>query len=167
MTTQILEQEQFKELVSDLEEMLLEYALGSDCWEAVDGNPNDLILTETAQEEKDTVEELAITFLNSFCQIYSDDKEDNRFIPKPIAPKTIDEMDTYEIARYLEEERHTAFILWQTEDVIDKAKEMEISCTEEQAQEILGLIQHDRDCEYGITWLTIESFIDDYFNPIP
>jgi len=51
-------------------------------------------------------------------------------------------------------------IVWDIDDVIAKAKEREIVVTEEQAFEILTSMKSQHDCNYGITWETIDAHLD-------
>jgi hypothetical protein len=51
-------------------------------------------------------------------------------------------------------------IVWQVDDVLEKAKEDGVKITKEQAYEVLGLVERNHDCNYGITWDTISSWID-------
>jgi hypothetical protein len=53
--------------------------------------------------------------------------------------------------------------LWCIEDVIDKARELNKRCSKKNAGIILSQIQNDFDAEYGITWQTIEQYVEDYF----
>lgn len=52
-------------------------------------------------------------------------------------------------------------IIWQTEDVLDTAKQMEVELTEEEANEILFTVEHNHDANFGISWDTIEWAIQD------
>jgi hypothetical protein len=51
-------------------------------------------------------------------------------------------------------------IVWGTEDVIGLAKEQKKVITEEQARQVLDAALQDHDCEYGITWETLNSHMD-------
>jgi hypothetical protein len=48
-------------------------------------------------------------------------------------------------------------IVWCDEDVIDRAKEQKIRLSKSKAREILQDMLHHHDCEYGITWGTIDA----------
>ena len=74
----------------------------------------------------------------------------------------ITKMSTFEIARYLREDRKTAFILWQVEDIMTKAYELNVMLTRGEAEEILCDIQDHSDCVYGITWETLACGILDF-----
>lgn len=49
------------------------------------------------------------------------------------------------------------------EDIIVRAKYMGYECSEEQAMDIAATIMTRHDCEYGITWDTIEYGIEEVF----
>jgi len=58
------------------------------------------------------------------------------------------------------------FVEWGTEDLHTQAKYYGMYLSEEDAQQALkDMIQH-HDCNYGITWDTINSYLDDYAKPI-
>lgn len=54
------------------------------------------------------------------------------------------------------------FILWLPQDVIDRAKEQDITLNREQAGEILESLHENHDCNDGITWETIDVQLDGY-----
>ncbi len=58
-------------------------------------------------------------------------------------------------------EGHVAVAIWQREDVFDMAKRLDIEITEEQADEILDEMDHRQDAEVGISWDTIEFYLQD------
>ena len=75
----------------------------------------------------------------------------------------INRMSTHEIANYLRDERNTAFILWQVDDVIAYAEfHHEKMLTDDEAASILRTVNRSKDCEAGITWHTICDAIDDF-----
>lgn len=51
--------------------------------------------------------------------------------------------------------------LWQVDDVIGKAEEMEVKVTKEQAEEIIESLHKNVDSEHGITWGTLEFEIEE------
>ena len=53
--------------------------------------------------------------------------------------------------------------LWCIEDIIDKAKEMRKQCSKKDALIILRNIEQNFDAAYGISWQTIEQYVEDYF----
>lgn len=64
-----------------------------------------------------------------------------------------------EIREYLKNE---GYILnfWHRNDIMSKAKEMEVGLTEEQINHIVEKLERV-DCNFGINWDTIESYILD------
>jgi hypothetical protein len=56
-------------------------------------------------------------------------------------------------------DQHVAMILWCEEDVLERAKELCITITTDQAQEILSDMERHHDCEIGITWDTIDFWL--------
>jgi hypothetical protein len=50
-------------------------------------------------------------------------------------------------------------IIWSAEDVIAEAKQNGKRCSKEKAQEILQSLYDDHDCNYGITWQTIDEYL--------
>jgi len=50
-------------------------------------------------------------------------------------------------------------VVWCTNDVIERGKEKGINITEERAVEIIKEMHHRHDCEYGITWNTIDFYL--------
>lgn len=58
-------------------------------------------------------------------------------------------------------------LTWSTEDVMDKASEMQVEITELEANEILSKIERQHDCSIGVTWDTIENAIEELVsNPL-
>lgn len=53
-------------------------------------------------------------------------------------------------------------IKWHIEDVQERAKEIEINLTDEQASDILQLMEKRHDCTIGINWETIDIITDIY-----
>jgi hypothetical protein len=71
-----------------------------------------------------------------------------------------------EVINYLKKnspEEHVAVAVWSEEDVLERAKERKIKITKEQAQDIIDRIDREQDATIGITWDTIDCYIDDYF----
>ena len=56
---------------------------------------------------------------------------------------------------------HIATAIWCEDDVLGRAKELGKKITRKQAQEILDEIDHKQDCEYGISWTTLDCFIEE------
>lgn len=52
---------------------------------------------------------------------------------------------------------------WHIDDIIDKAEEMGYKCSEKEAMNIAQVIMKYDDCNYGITWDTLEYAIEEKF----
>ena len=52
-------------------------------------------------------------------------------------------------------------IIWSTEDVLQRAKDSDVKLTEDEANSILLEMQRDYDADIGISWETIDVYIDD------
>ena len=52
-------------------------------------------------------------------------------------------------------------ITWSTEDVLHQAKEKCVRLTEDEANEILLQMEREHDADIGISWTTIDVYIDD------
>jgi len=52
-------------------------------------------------------------------------------------------------------------IIWSTEDVLHQAKEKGVKLTEDEANEILLQMERKHDADIGISWGTIDVYIDD------
>ena len=52
-------------------------------------------------------------------------------------------------------------IIWSTEDVLHQAKEKGVKLTEDEANEILLHMERKHDADIGISWGTIDVYIDD------
>ena len=52
-------------------------------------------------------------------------------------------------------------ITWSTEDVLHQAKQKGVKLTEDEANEILLEIERKHDADIGISWETIDVYIDD------
>ena len=52
-------------------------------------------------------------------------------------------------------------IIWSTEDVLHQAKEKGVKLTEDEANEILLQMERKHDADIGISWQTINDYIDD------
>jgi hypothetical protein len=74
--------------------------------------------------------------------------------------KTIDEYTDYELIQHLRS-RKLALAVWSVEDVLMRAEELDVELTTEEAENVIGLIDSKQDCNYGITWDTIDIFIDE------
>lgn len=54
--------------------------------------------------------------------------------------------------------------VWCIEDVLQRAEENEIELTREEAGEVLGLTYKYHDCNIGISWETLDVWIDEVVN---
>jgi hypothetical protein len=50
---------------------------------------------------------------------------------------------------------------WSTEDALQRAKDNDVKLTEDEANSILLEMQRDYDADVGISWGTIDDYIDD------
>jgi hypothetical protein len=58
----------------------------------------------------------------------------------------------------------TIEIKWSTEDVLWQAEQLDLELTEEQADDILEIIEHRHDASVGINWDVISFHIENYLN---
>ena len=58
--------------------------------------------------------------------------------------------------------QHVAVAIWSEDDVLERAKERHTKCSRARAREIIDRIDHKQDCSLGITWDTIDCFLDDF-----
>jgi len=58
-------------------------------------------------------------------------------------------------------EQHVAVAIWCEDDVLFRAKERGIKCSRAQAQEIIDSVDHKQDCSMGITWETLDCYLDE------
>jgi len=58
--------------------------------------------------------------------------------------------------------QHVAVAIWCEEDVQERAKERGIILGHKPASEIMDAVDHDHDCSYGITWDTLDYYIDEF-----
>ena len=49
---------------------------------------------------------------------------------------------------------------WSTEDVLQRAKDNDVKLTEDEANSILLEMQRDYDADVGISWETIDDYIE-------
>ena len=59
-------------------------------------------------------------------------------------------------------EQHVAVAIWGEDDVLSRAKELGYTCSQEQAREIIDLMDNKQDCSMGITWDTIDCYLAEY-----
>lgn len=58
-------------------------------------------------------------------------------------------------------EEPIAVVVWQADDVVNRAEEREIKITRKQAEEIIHRMHNRHDATLGITWDTIDCYLDD------
>jgi len=63
--------------------------------------------------------------------------------------------------RLYQSDEHIAVAIWCEDDVIEKAQEMNMTITREEAREILDNVEANHDCELGITWDTLDAYLDE------
>jgi len=56
---------------------------------------------------------------------------------------------------------HVAVVIWTQEDVVERANERNMTISPAEAQEILDLMDRKHDCSIGITWDTIDVYLDE------
>ena len=57
--------------------------------------------------------------------------------------------------------QHVAVAIWCEDDVLERAKERGIRLTREQAQGVLANMDYKQDCSMGITWDTMDVYLDE------
>jgi len=57
--------------------------------------------------------------------------------------------------------QHVAVAIWCEDDVFVRARERGLTITREQAQEVLRLMDSKHDCEMGISWATMDVYLDE------
>lgn len=72
----------------------------------------------------------------------------------------LETFDNSTLCYFLRKVRNKAFIIWGTEDVIQKAYEIGFTMQENEAIDIIADIDRQSDCEHGITWDTLDYHID-------
>ena len=51
-------------------------------------------------------------------------------------------------------------IMWHKDDVLGRAEALAIECTDLQARKILQLMSKNHDCNSGISWDTIDYYLE-------
>ena len=69
---------------------------------------------------------------------------------------------TERLQQWYKPDDHLAVHIWEIDDVTGTAKEMGAELSADDANEILDIIDSHIDCEYGITWETIKTSIQNY-----
>lgn len=63
---------------------------------------------------------------------------------------------------YYELEDEICSIIWTKEDIVDRAKDQGNKVpSKERLSEIINLMDKNHDCNYGITWETIDYYLED------
>ena len=57
--------------------------------------------------------------------------------------------------------QHVAVAIWCEDDVRGRARERHVKCSRAQAREILDKVDHKQDCTLGITWDTLDCYLDE------
>lgn len=75
--------------------------------------------------------------------------------------------DATKMIRKLKEMFPIAGIIWQLEDVIQYAAnhDPEFSVTEQEAEEVIGIMEHHKDCNNGITWDHLADALEQVHGP--
>ncbi|KKL56233.1 hypothetical protein LCGC14_2247450 [marine sediment metagenome] len=60
------------------------------------------------------------------------------------------------------DDTHVAVAIWNPEDVKERAKALGIKVTDEQVNDILDRLDEKQDCSLGISWDTVDCYLDDY-----
>lgn len=58
-------------------------------------------------------------------------------------------------------EMHAAMDLWLPQDVLDQAEANDVVITEEQADDIIDQVDHNKDATIGINWDVLDYYIDE------
>lgn len=76
----------------------------------------------------------------------------------PIIEKIIEDMQRL----HTNPKEHFAVVIWSEDDVLSRARERGTKITREQAQEIIDRIHRKHNASLGISWDTIDTYLDDY-----
>jgi len=63
-----------------------------------------------------------------------------------------------------EEDKPLCVAIWSAEDILERAKELEIEITEEQANIIIETMDRRQSADLGVSWDTIDCYLDEYDN---
>lgn len=74
--------------------------------------------------------------------------------------KVLEQFDNSTIYHFLREVRNIAFISWGIDDVIGTASEQGFIMEKEDAIDIIAELDRRSDCSLGITWDTINAYVD-------
>ena len=84
-----------------------------------------------------------------YCAQHRHEKVSSKYILEQL--KQIEEIERTQISH-----------IWCVEDVLDAASELGITLTEDQACEVLGIVEDEIDCEIGVNWDVIRSAVKWY-----
>jgi len=87
-------------------------------------------------------------------------EEDLNEIPRK--RKQLEGIEDFIIFQHLKEVRHKTFISWSIDDVKGKAEELGFVMGDEKAIDIISEIERRADCTVGITWETIEYYVEEW-----
>ena len=57
--------------------------------------------------------------------------------------------------------QHVAVAIWCEDDVLGRARERGIKCSQARAREIIDMMDNKQDCSLGITWDSIDCYLTD------
>lgn len=60
---------------------------------------------------------------------------------------------------YQSDGAHIAYMIWQKEDVVQAANELEMKLSDEQIDEVIDYVHSHADAENGISWTSIKETI--------
>ena len=84
-----------------------------------------------------------------YCAQHRHEKVSSKYILEQL--KQIEEIERTQISH-----------IWCVEDVLDAASELGVTLTEDQACEVLGIVEDEIDCEIGVNWNVIRSAVQWY-----
>ena len=84
-----------------------------------------------------------------YCAQHRHEKVSSKYILEQL--KQIEEIERTQISH-----------IWCVEDVLETANELGHTLTEDQACEVLAMVEDDIDCEIGINWNVIRSAVQWY-----
>ncbi len=109
------------------------------------------------------LEDKALDYIETILETYGIDKETfNRDKPGGYWTNNPDLCENEILLREepVQGAEALAVITWSQEDVLHRAKERGMKITEEQARTIIGEIDRKHDASMGISWDTIDCYLD-------
>jgi len=58
--------------------------------------------------------------------------------------------------------QHVAVAIWNEDDVLGRARERGIEISRQDAAKIIDEIDRKQDCDLGISWTTIDCYLEEY-----